>query len=416
MRVVIACALSFVLALIVGIFLLARTAPMHKPQHKPEPAKPQTQAAPNLEMLPALPSFPAARLDVQPNQYEEAGRLLKAGRYREAENAYLQIVMRQPHEPKAIEGLVASLRLRANQDPQKLQEGAAAYRRAIVEGRVTEENYTPREMELLAEASLSAANGIKAEQRLRAGVSSRVAMSVPAARPAESTSGNAQRRSAIPTAQPIAAAQPVAKGSSVDRPRHVSQTRVAATVPASGASRPPATPATVPPSGVSRPPVTPATVPPARVSRPPVTSTTVPPAGASRPPVTSTTVPSVGAPPRETGTSGSPIGPRQVPVTQPTADSAQPQTSDATQVSPSGSVAPDAYVLGPGDQIEVNIPHLAATVTIKQDGMIALPLISPVKAAGKTTAQLASDLNHMYSKVLDAPSVTVFVRQSRVNR
>jgi polysaccharide biosynthesis/export protein len=77
---------------------------------------------------------------------------------------------------------------------------------------------------------------------------------------------------------------------------------------------------------------------------------------------------------------------------------------------------PDAYVLGPGDQIEVHVPNLAVTVTIDPDGVIALPLISPVKAAGKTTAQLASDLTAMYSRVLNAPSVTVFVRQYRTNR
>jgi polysaccharide biosynthesis/export protein len=87
-----------------------------------------------------------------------------------------------------------------------------------------------------------------------------------------------------------------------------------------------------------------------------------------------------------------------------------------TPVDPSGNAAPGAYVLGAGDQIEVTVPHLTVTVTLGPDGVIALPLISPVNAAGKTTAQLASELTSMYSKVLDAPLVTVFVRQYRVKR
>jgi polysaccharide export outer membrane protein len=80
--------------------------------------------------------------------------------------------------------------------------------------------------------------------------------------------------------------------------------------------------------------------------------------------------------------------------------------------------APDNYVLGPGDQIEVDVfgePDLTRMVTIKPDGVIALPLINQVTAAGKTAAQLEAELTRMYAKYLKTPSVAVLVRQFRMN-
>src|SRR5262249_52725397 len=65
------------------------------------------------------------------------------------------------------------------------------------------------------------------------------------------------------------------------------------------------------------------------------------------------------------------------------------------------SAAPASYVLGPGDEIDVQVygdQELSRTITIKPDGTIALPLINEVRAAGKTTGQLESELVKMYSK------------------
>jgi protein involved in polysaccharide export with SLBB domain len=83
------------------------------------------------------------------------------------------------------------------------------------------------------------------------------------------------------------------------------------------------------------------------------------------------------------------------------------------------SVAPASYVLGPGDEIDVQVygdQELSRVTTIKPDGMIALPLINEVRAAGKTTTQLETDLVKMYSKYVKTPLVTVVVRQLRVDR
>ncbi len=87
----------------------------------------------------------------------------------------------------------------------------------------------------------------------------------------------------------------------------------------------------------------------------------------------------------------------------------------ATSTTPS---VPDDYILGPGDQIEIDVfgePDLSRTVTIKPDGIIALPLINQVKAAGKTAVQLEAELTRMYAKYLKAPLVSILVRQFRMN-
>ncbi len=79
----------------------------------------------------------------------------------------------------------------------------------------------------------------------------------------------------------------------------------------------------------------------------------------------------------------------------------------------------DQYVLGPGDTIEILVlgdPDLSRTVAIKPDGTIALPLVGEVTAAGKTTPRLAAELVGLYSKYLKAPSITVAVREFRVDR
>ena len=91
------------------------------------------------------------------------------------------------------------------------------------------------------------------------------------------------------------------------------------------------------------------------------------------------------------------------------ASAPQPQTNPTV---------PDNYVIGPGDQIEVNVfgePDLTRTVTIKPDGIIALPLINQVTATGKTAAQLEAELTRLYSKYLKKPSISVLVRQFRTN-
>lgn len=66
--------------------------------------------------------------------------------------------------------------------------------------------------------------------------------------------------------------------------------------------------------------------------------------------------------------------------------------------------------LVPGDQLEILVyqhPELSRVVTVRRDGMITVPLLDDVKAAGLTTQALDERLTAALSKRLNQPSVTV---------
>jgi hypothetical protein len=179
MRVLAAFLLSFVLVGTVGALIL----PSPSPRAKPKSPAGSVPVKPILDFLPDVPSFVVPRREDTSKGYAEAWRLLKAGEWRTAEGAYLDIVIRTPQDRKAMQGLVTLQRLLASQNPKRLQEQAEAYRRAIAEGRTAEGRHTPREMELLAEASLLAATEISAEQNLKLSSASRVSVSADLLRP-----------------------------------------------------------------------------------------------------------------------------------------------------------------------------------------------------------------------------------------
>ena len=84
-----------------------------------------------------------------------------------------------------------------------------------------------------------------------------------------------------------------------------------------------------------------------------------------------------------------------------------------------GAAVKEGYTLRPGDTIDIVVvgdQDLSRAVTIKPEGTIDLPLVGEVTAAGKTTSQLAADLTKRYSRYLVAPSITVAVREFRVDR
>jgi len=56
--------------------------------------------------------------------------------------------------------------------------------------------------------------------------------------------------------------------------------------------------------------------------------------------------------------------------------------------------------------------NLNTTEPVRRDGMISMPLIGEVKAAGKTPKQLEADLVDLYSTQLLSKEVTVEVQSS----
>jgi len=72
------------------------------------------------------------------------------------------------------------------------------------------------------------------------------------------------------------------------------------------------------------------------------------------------------------------------------------------------------YRLGPEDVIEVFVwkePELAATVVVRPDGRISLPLADEIVASGKTTAELQLEIAARLSKFVNQPVVNVMVKQ-----
>ena len=78
-----------------------------------------------------------------------------------------------------------------------------------------------------------------------------------------------------------------------------------------------------------------------------------------------------------------------------------------------------SYVIGPEDTLYVNVwkePDLTATLPVRADGMISLPLLNDVQAAGLTPMQLAATLTDKLKKYVADPRVTVTVTQMNSQR
>ncbi len=81
------------------------------------------------------------------------------------------------------------------------------------------------------------------------------------------------------------------------------------------------------------------------------------------------------------------------------------QTTNVTEV----------ITLRDGDVLKISFPgsaNLNTTQPIRRDGMISMPLVGEVKAAGKTPKELEKDLIDLYSTQLVSKEVTVEVQSS----
>jgi polysaccharide export outer membrane protein len=75
-----------------------------------------------------------------------------------------------------------------------------------------------------------------------------------------------------------------------------------------------------------------------------------------------------------------------------------------------------AYVLGPGDLIDVRMfgqDAFGMRARVRTDGMVTLSLLGDVQAAGFTPAALGHQLETRYKDFIKNPSVTVSVEEAR---
>jgi polysaccharide biosynthesis/export protein len=68
------------------------------------------------------------------------------------------------------------------------------------------------------------------------------------------------------------------------------------------------------------------------------------------------------------------------------------------------------YLIGAGDTVDIFVwrnPELSATIPVRPDGKISVPLVEDVTAVGKTPTQLARDVEERLKKFVRDPIVTV---------
>jgi polysaccharide biosynthesis/export protein len=89
--------------------------------------------------------------------------------------------------------------------------------------------------------------------------------------------------------------------------------------------------------------------------------------------------------------------------------------AQANAAPPASSVAAD-YLIGPGDDLQIFVwrnPELTVNVPVKPDGRITTPLVENMMAVGKTTGQLARDIETVLSQYVRTPQVNVIVTTPR---
>jgi polysaccharide export outer membrane protein len=74
----------------------------------------------------------------------------------------------------------------------------------------------------------------------------------------------------------------------------------------------------------------------------------------------------------------------------------------------------DTYAIGIGDVLEISVwknSDLSATVPVRPDGRISVPLLGDVQAAGMTPLALRQTLTEGYKEYVTAPGVSVVIKE-----
>ena len=71
-----------------------------------------------------------------------------------------------------------------------------------------------------------------------------------------------------------------------------------------------------------------------------------------------------------------------------------------------------SYIIGPGDNLNIVVwrnPELSMSVPVRPDGKVSAPLVDEIVAQGKTSVQMAREVEQSLSKYVRDPIVTVIV-------
>ena len=92
-------------------------------------------------------------------------------------------------------------------------------------------------------------------------------------------------------------------------------------------------------------------------------------------------------------------------------DKAKSSQPSQGQSAPAPVASPD-YVIGPEDTLHISVwkePDLTATLPVRPDGKVSMPLLNDVQAAGLKPMQLADSITERLRKYIADPRVTVVV-------
>lgn len=87
-------------------------------------------------------------------------------------------------------------------------------------------------------------------------------------------------------------------------------------------------------------------------------------------------------------------------------------TSDLSAPSSVAQASAHDYLIGPGDTVNIIVwrnPEVSMSVPVRPDGKITTPLVEDLGAIGKTSTELARDIEKALAKFIQQPVVTVIV-------
>jgi polysaccharide export outer membrane protein len=134
-----------------------------------------------------------------------------------------------------------------------------------------------------------------------------------------------------------------------------------------------------------------------------------------------TVVPAAAQDTTSTATAESTLAAAKVTTPPATPATTPPATSEAVPAPASAAPAParigespDAFRIGPEDVLDVQVwknEELSRVVPVRPDGMISLPLVNDIRAAGLTAVELRQAITQRLSEYVPSPEVSVMVRE-----